>query len=64
MSGVDERRQTLRFILDLILPRSHREFGLIDGLLRARKRHKKVRKEDEWKVGQILRETDTVAHSL
>lgn len=38
MSGVDERRQTLRFILDLILPRSRGEFGLIDGLLRARKK--------------------------
>lgn len=56
MSGVDKRRQTLRFILDLILPRSHREFGLINGSLRAGKergvkeKSEREREEDEWKV--------------
>lgn len=57
MSSMDKRGQTLRFIFDLILPRSHREFGLIDGLLRARKKKKKgvkkkkMRQRDEWKLG-------------
>ena len=53
MSGVDERRQTLRFILDLILPRSRGEFGLIDGLLRARKKGVKRAWQREREEGKM-----------
>lgn len=48
MSSVDQRRQTPRFIVDLILPRSHREFGLIDGLLRAKSEREERKMNRRW----------------
>lgn len=70
LSSVDKRRQTQRFTFGLILPRSHREFGLINGLLRAKKKGIKSERKERKTNGRwakylwALQETDTIAHSL